>query len=99
MKTTPTTQDIIDHLTNNCGLQRSSAIRAVDGTLNLLSSSLAAGMHVTLRGFGTLRVCHVAERIGRNMVTGTPITIPAHRTVRLIPSNELKQSLNPKTEK
>lgn len=50
-----TKQDIIDHLTNNCGLHRSSAIRAVEGVINSISDALARGEAVTLRGFATIK--------------------------------------------
>lgn len=89
-----TKQDIIDHLTNNCGLHRSSAIRAVDGVINAISDSLSRGEAVTLRGFATIKPIDKAEKIGRNMKTDEPITIPAHRSAKLIISKELKDKLN-----
>ncbi len=89
-----TKQDIIDHLTDNCGLHRSSAIRAVDGVLNAISDALARGEAVTLRGFATIKPVKKAEKIGRNMSTDTPIVIPAHRSAKLVLSKELKEKLN-----
>lgn len=90
-----TKQDIIEHLTNNCGLHRSSAIRAVDGVINAISDALARGEAVTLRGFASIKPVDKAEKIGRNMNNGTPIVIPAHRSAKLILSQELKEKLNP----
>lgn len=90
-----TKQDIIDHLTLDCGLHRSSAIRAVEGVINSISGALARGEAVTLRGFATIKSVDVAEKVGRNIATGTPVVIPAHRSVRLILSKELKEKLNP----
>lgn len=89
-----TKQDIIDHLTNKCGLHRSSAIRAVDGIINSVSDALARGEAVTLRGFATIRTVDVAEKVGRNLATNQPVVIPAHRSVKLSLSNELKERLN-----
>lgn len=89
-----TKQDIIEHLTNNCGLHRSSAIAAVNGVLDAITTSLKLGKDVTLRGFATLKVKNVAEKIGRNVGANTPVTIPAHRTVKFKISNELKNALN-----
>lgn len=91
-----TKQDIIDYLTNDCGLHRASAIRAVDGVINAISSALAHQQAVTLRGFGTLKPIDKAEKIGRNIKTDQPIVIPAHRSVKLIVSKELKALLNSK---
>lgn len=90
-----TKQDIIDHLTNKCGLHRSSAIRAVDGVLNTISDSLARGEAVTLRGFATIKPVNKAKKIGRNMNNDTPVVIPAHRSAKLVLSKELKEKLNP----
>lgn len=89
-----TKQDIIDTLTNECGLHRSSAIRAVEGFINSISDALARGEAVTLRGFATIKPVSVAEKVGRNINANTPILIPAHRIVKLVASKELKEKLN-----
>lgn len=89
-----TKQDIIDHLTNDRGLHRSSAIRAVDGVIDAISDSLVRGEAVTLRGFATIKPVTVAEKMGRNMNNDTPVVIPAHRAVKLVLSKELKDKLN-----
>lgn len=90
-----TKQDIIDRLTNECGLQRASAIRAVEGITGIIADALVAGDPVTIRGFATIKPVHVAERIGRNLADGSPITVPAHRGARIVLSRELKSRLNP----
>lgn len=89
-----TKQDIIEHLTHDCGLLRSSAITAVNGVIEAITNSLKSGEDVTLRGFATLKVKNVAEKIGRNIGANTPIKIPAHKTVKLVLSQELKTTLN-----
>lgn len=89
-----TKQDIIDRLTNECGLHRASAIRAVEGMISSISGSLARGESVSLRGFATFKPVVAAEKLGRNINTGAPVTIPARRTVKLILSKEFKESLN-----
>lgn len=89
-----TKQDIIDHLTNDCGLHRSSAIRAVDGVINSISDTLTRGEAVTLRGFATIKPVNVARKIGRNISAGSTIVIPAQRTVRIKISKQLKNRMN-----
>lgn len=89
-----TKQDIIDTLTNECGLHRSSAIRAVEGVINSISDALARGESVTLRGFATIKPVSVAEKVGRNINTNSQMVIPAHRAVKLVASKELKEKLN-----
>lgn len=89
-----TKQDIIDHLTNNCGLHRSSAIHAVDGMICAISDALGRGEEITLRGFGTLSVVQRAARNAVHFSTKKPIIVPAHRTVKIRISKELKETLN-----
>lgn len=89
-----TKQDIIDHLTYDCGLHRSSAIRAIEGVLGAISDSLARGEAVTLRGFATIKPVELAEKIGRNISADKPMVIPAHRSAKLVLSKELKEKLN-----
>jgi DNA-binding protein HU-beta len=90
-----TKQDIIDFLTYNKGLHRSSAIAAIEGTLEAIATSLASGKDVTLRGFGTFHVATTAQKVGRNIAAGTPVTIPSRRTVKLVLAKDLKAKLNP----
>lgn len=89
-----TKQDIIDHLTYDCGLHRSSAINAVEGITDAITDSLTRGEAVTLRGFATIKPIDVAEKIGRNITTDTPVVIPAHRSAKLVLSKDLKEKLN-----
>lgn len=89
-----TKQDIIDHLTNDCGLHRSSAIRAVEGVIGAISDSLARGEAVTLRGFATIKPVEKAEKIGRDIGADKPMVIPAQRSAKLVLSKELKEKLN-----
>ncbi len=93
-----TKQDIIDHLTYNCGLHRSSAIKAVDGITEKISTALKEGSDVTLRGFGTFKVAQVAAKVGRDINKGIQVNIPAHNVVRFKPSAELKQALTENKE-
>ena len=86
-------QNIIDHLTHKCGLRMSSAIAAVNGTIEFIADTLKKGEDVSLRGLGTFKVRDVAEKIGRDINANRPVTIPAHKSVKFIPSIEIKDSL------
>lgn len=89
-----TKQDIIDHLTHNCGLRGASVIAAVNGAIEVITSALINGDKVYLRGFGTYEVQDVKEKMGRDISKGTPIVIPAHKTVRFRLSKDFKNRLN-----
>lgn len=72
----------------------STAFQAVDGVLRVISETLAKGETVQLRGFGSFVLANVGERQVKNVRTGEPMTIPAHKTVRFRPSKEIVQPLN-----
>ena len=75
-------------------LHLSTAVKAVDGIIRVIKEALAKGEEVTLRGFGTISVVDCAERNAVHFTTKEPITIPAHRSVKLRISKELKNILN-----
>ena len=75
-------------------LHLSTSVKAVDGILRVIKETLAKGEDVTLRGFGTLSVVQREERNAVHFKTKEPIVVPAHRTVKLRISKELKDQLN-----
>ena len=79
-------------------LHLSTAVKAVDGIIRVIKEALAKGEEVTLRGFGTLSVVQREERNAVHFKTKEPIVVPAHRTVRIRISKELKEQLNNGTE-
>lgn len=76
----------------------STAFQAVDGVLRVISETLAKGETVQLRGFGSFVLANVGERQVKNVRTGEPMTIPAHKTVRFRPSKEIVQPLNKRSK-
>lgn len=72
----------------------STACKTVDGVLRVIAESLAKGESVNLRGFGAFTVVNKPERILKNIHTGKPVTVPAHKSVRFKPSKETVTKLN-----
>ena len=75
-------------------LHLSTAVKAIDGIIRIVKESLIKGEDITLRGFGTIAVVNREERTGHHFQTGEPVTIPAHRAVKIKVSPELKNALN-----
>lgn len=71
-----------------------TAFKTVDGALRIIAETLAKGESVNLRGFGAFTVVNKAERILKNIHTGKPVTIPAHKSVRFKPSKKIVTNLN-----
>jgi len=59
----------------------------------VVEKALAKGEDVRIGDIGILKPVDVAERTGRNPTDGTPIKIPAHKTVRFRISKYLKDKL------
>ena len=88
-----TKQQLIEKISQQTGLRRSEAKKAVESTMQILSQAFAAGDNVYLRGFGTFAVRNVKEKKARIVSTGATCIVPAHRTVSFKLSNELKNLL------
>lgn len=86
-------QEIINRLVNCEGVRRNDATKAVNGLVRILFSSLQEGESVYIRGLGTLKVSDVKAKKARIISSGEEIIVPAHKTVKFIPGNELKNKL------
>lgn len=89
-----TKNDLAREVSVSENLHLSTAVKAVDGIIRVIKEALAKGEEVTLRGFGTLSVVQREERNAVHFKTKEPIVVPAHRTVRIRISKELKEKLN-----
>lgn len=89
-----TKNDLARELAVSEKLHLSTAVKAVDGLLRIVKESLVKGDDIFLRGFGTIAVVNREERPARDFKTGEAITIPAHRTVKIKVSPELKDAMN-----
>lgn len=88
-----TKQQLIEEISERTGIRRSEAKKAVEGAMQIITKTLAAGDNVYLRGFGTFAVRFVKEKQARIIATGETCIVPAHRTVTFKLSNELKNLL------
>ena len=68
--------------------------RIVNTIFNEISSSLAAGKRVELRGFGAFSIQHRKERIGRNPRTGEAVSVEEKYIPRFKTGKELRLKLN-----
>lgn len=88
-----TKADLVEQLIHRTGMARSAAMEAVDNTVAILADNLSKGESIFLRGLGTFYVRTTKEKIGRNINKGEAVTIPAHKTVKLILSKKIKDAL------
>ena len=86
--------ELIDAVAAAAGLSRADATKAVDGTLDSITSALAGGGSVSLVGFGTFSVKSRAARMGRNARTGEAIQIAASKVPGFKAGKALKDAVN-----
>lgn len=89
--------ELAQQLASSEGLPLSTALKAVDGLLRVITQTLASGQAITLRGFGTLTPVTRRQRNALHFKTKKPITIPAHTSVKLRISKQLIKLLNDDT--
>ena len=86
--------ELIEAVAGRAGLSRADATKAVDGLLDAVQDTLAAGGSVSLVGFGTFSVKARAARSGRNPRTGETIQIPASNVPGFKAGKGLKDAVN-----
>lgn len=67
---------------------------AVNIILDHLSSALAAGERIEIRGFGSLSLRHRPPRIGRNPKTGEEVRVPEKYVPHFKPGARLRERVN-----
>lgn len=82
-------QDIAHQLAIRTGLRMSEAQNATESLFQIVSDAFTNGEDIFLRGFGTFKVVQRKAKRVRNITKGTHMVMPAHNTVKFIPSNLL----------
>lgn len=75
------------------GISRSAAMEVVDNVITVMAQTLSMGESITLRGLGTFKVRTIARKVARNLNEGTTLIVPAHKNVKFILSNKIKNLL------
>ena len=86
--------ELIDRISNDAGITKAAAARAIESMVDGIATSLNAGERTTLVGFGTFTVTQRKGRTGRNPQTGAAIEIKPKRVVRFRAGKELEEILN-----
>lgn len=86
--------ELVDAIATQADLSKAAATRALDATLEAVTSALQKGDSVSLVGFGTFAVKERAARTGRNPKTGEEIQIAAAKVPSFKPGKGLKDAVN-----
>jgi DNA-binding protein HU-beta len=86
--------ELIDQIATSAEISKVAAARALDATVEAITSALKAGDSVSLIGFGTFAVGERAARTGRNPRTGKALDIKAAKVPKFRPGKTLKDAVN-----
>lgn len=86
--------DLIEQMSQQLGMTKVDAGRAVDALTAIITDQLKQGEDVTLMGFGTFQTKARAARTGRNPQSGQVIQIPAANVPSFKAGKALKDALN-----
>jgi integration host factor subunit beta len=67
---------------------------AVNSVIELLTSTLASGERIEIRGFGGFSVSRRQARIGRNPKTGDSVEVPSRHMLHFKPGLDLREKVN-----
>ena len=94
MNKTITKADIIEHLHNDLGLNKSECKILVEDFFQEIKTSLINNKEVKLSGFGNFELLNKKARPGRNPKTGEDVTISARRVVTFRAGNKLRKKIS-----
>ena len=86
--------DIANVLKKEIGISRSESSYFVDTIVSEIIKTLIGKKIIKISSFGTLKMRHKKERIGRNPKTGVEHTITSRNTISFIASKILKNKIN-----
>ena len=93
MNKTITKADIVEHLHDELGLNKSECRQLVDDFFQEIRESLINNEEVKLSGFGNFELIDKKSRPGRNPKTGEDVTISARRVVTFRAGNKLRKKI------
>lgn len=88
--------EFIDKVAKAAGISKAVAEKAVDASLEAITSTLKKGGKVTFVGFGTFSVAKRKARTGRNPATGETMKIPATKVPKFTAGKALKSAVRGK---
>ena len=86
--------ELIAAVSEEAGLAKTEATKAVDAVFTAMSKALKDKQEVRVTGFGSFVVADRKATKGRNPRTGAEIDLPASVSVRFKPGKGLKDAVN-----
>jgi len=90
---TMTKADLVDIVAETADVPRKQADEVVQVVLESIITALREDEKVELRGFGSFRIRHRGERVGRNPKTGERVNVPPKKIPYFKPGKHLREEL------
>jgi integration host factor subunit alpha len=90
---TVTKENLIESLSDQCGLSKQTSRTLVETTFELIKKSLESGEDVLITGFGKFSVRKKGSRRGRNPATGEDLILGGRTVVGFRCSPVLKEKI------
>jgi len=87
-------QELIAAVSEQTGLARNDAAKAIESLLDTITAQLKKGDEVRMVGFGNFSVSRRKASTGRNPRTGEPMNIKATSQPKFRPGKVLKDAVN-----
>lgn len=88
--------ELAKKISENMSVTCKTAIRFIEVFEEILETEIKEGNTICLQGFGSFSLWQQTERIGRNPKIGSPVKIPARKSVKFKPGKFLLSRLNEK---
>ena len=85
--------DLVTKISEKTGLTKKDAEKALNGFVDCVKESVAAGENVQLIGFGTFELRSRAAREGHNPRTGEKVKIAATKAPAFKPGKAFKEAV------
>ena len=89
-----TKSDLIAFVSEKTQLTKKDAEKAVNAVFEGIQTSLSQGKDAAFPGFGTFKISHRKERMGKNPKTKEVITIAARKSPAFKAGKGLKEAVN-----
>ena len=85
--------ELVETIAAKCGITKKLAKSYVDGTIAGIKEILLGGESLHIMGLANFDVVDIPEKKRLNGFTGEEIVVPAHKTVKVKVSKDLKYAL------
>ena len=88
-----TKADIVNEISKKTGIDKATALVAVEAFMSTVKGSLIGGNNVYLRGFGSFILKRRAPKTARNISKNTTIIIPEHNIPAFKPAKTFSNAV------